>query len=427
MIIQPARIVIIDNEEAHLKSMVDALSEMGSACLPFHYKEEHPKPELLAGARFIFSDLHLVSDAVTSDKKQQYANIASMLLSCLDENHGPYVLVIWSEFPDELSELIKYFDDLEPNQRPIKCCVLNKNDYIPTVTDPSSKTGDLVSAVAHLLNDIPGLSALLKWEQKVSAAASITTSTLWKLSEGHDENERDLALRNTLGRLAKGASGDSAARQYPGRGVMEALTPLLSDQLEKSEIDEEFWKSAVSFDAPERAASGASLYTMLYFENPTGHSALERGTVCTLPEEWASEEKFNEKFGYRKSNLIEEFGYKGEKKDEAEKRAEWCLVQLNAACDQAQGNPGFYPFVLGCIIPSEIKCNSPKGSVFRSRTVVLDGIERQLYCHGRFVLTMTMADAKNIKVKMRIRTQLLDQMMQDIRTKSARLGTIEPY
>ena len=426
MIIQPARIVVIDNDEIHLKYLVDALTAMGSACLPFHYKEDHPESKLLSGARFIFCDLHLISDAMTSDRKQQYANIASMLLSCLDDDHGPYALVIWSEFPDEVDDLIAYLDELGPNQRPIKCSVLKKNDFIPTDSDSEPKGEELIAAIAGLFEDTPGLSALFKWEQKVSIAASVTTSTLWKLCEGADESKRDIALRNTLGKLAMGSSGEMLAKEHPGRGVVEALSPLLSDQLEKSDINEEFWKTAVDFDCPNEAAPVADLYAKLHFEYPTSHSPLERGTACCLPDNWKSDDGFKTKFGFSKEEVLGQFGYTGEKLTEAKDAARWYLIQLNAACDQAQNNPGLIPYVLGFIIPNEIKKSKGKLSTWSSRAFAMDESEQVLCCHGRFVIGVTKAEVKDFTVRLRIRTQLLDEMVRQIRMQSARLGVIEP-
>lgn len=424
MIVQPARIAVIDNNEHHLKALVDALSGMGSGCLSFHYNEDHPRPEMLTGVRFIFSDLHLISDAVTSDKKQQYSNIASMLYAGLGENHGPYVLVIWSEFPDELEALKEYLKQLGPNQAPIRCCVLNKHDYLPS--DGAPKTQELIEAIKSLLADVPGVLALLDWEQKVATAAALSTSTLWRLAQGSDEQERDNSLRNVLGRLSKGAIGEKAAEENPGRGVIEALTPLLADQLEKSEVHDALWKEAVDFSRPEIASSGPELYGMLYFECPTRHNPLERGTVSELPDEWSTDDKFGAKFGFSKQQLLEEFGYKTSQLEDVHKRTAWYLIQVNAACDQAQGNAGLVPFALAALAPC-LKKNSAKGSVWSSRAVLLDGEEKVLLVHGRFVIGLTANEAEKFKVKMRVRTQLLDLMVQEIRSKAARLGAIEPH
>ncbi len=424
MIIQPARIVVIDNDESHLKSLTDTLSGLGSACLPFHYKEDHPAPILLAGVRFIFSDLHLISDAVTSDRKQQYANIASMLLAGISNVHGPYVLIIWSEFPDEFEDLLAYFDALEPGQKPIKCCILNKNDFISTTSSPGEKAGDLSSAVADLLKDVPALSALMKWEQKVATAASKTTSTLWELCSGEDVDNRDVSLRNTFGKMAIGASGKVTAQEYPGRGVVEALSPLLSDQIEKSDIDEEFWKDAVNFDRPDRSASKSEIYTFLHIEEDTKCTSTDRGIMCLLPENWNNARAFRKKFGWSKTEVLRSFGFSGERLNRAVKNVEWYLVQMNAACDQAQNNPGLLPYCLSACVPTKIRNNTPKGGVWVSGEFELDQKTRKLFCHGRFVLGLTLEDAVRLLPKFRLRGQLLDLMIQDVRCNSARLGVI---
>lgn len=398
MIIQPARIIVIDDNKDHLKSLTDTLCKMGSGCLPFHYEDDPPESKLLKGARFIFCDLHLTSDGVTSDKKTQYSIIASMLADRLNQKHGPYVLIVWSEFPEEVNALEEFLQRLDIGQRPLKCCVLNKNDYISTESSPGKKTANLSSAIEGLFEDIPGLSALMDWEQKVMLAASETTSVLWSLCENVNEVEdegtikQDVKLRNTLRKLASGASGDITNNDNPGRGVFEALSPLLADQLEKGTFDEELWKSVVSVQSGQSGrqvyevltplledqiekgnidgkfwktvlqetdsqdeVSGAALYSMLYFEVPSAHSNIERGVVCQLPKEWAEDDKFLDKFGCKKEKVLEEFGFKENLWEEVKNDCKWCFVQMNAACDQAQNNLGFIPYVLACMIKKNTK------------------------------------------------------------------------
>ena len=79
MIFPPARIVLIDDDEHHLETLHNAISHLGSTCLPFLYTDEDPTSDQLGHARVIFCDLHLGSDTLTSDKKIYYAKIASML------------------------------------------------------------------------------------------------------------------------------------------------------------------------------------------------------------------------------------------------------------------------------------------------------------------------------------------------------------
>lgn len=428
MIIQPARIVVIDNNSEHLKALVDALSVLGSACLPFHYKDTHPEEHLLSGARFIFCDLHLISDAVTTDKKKEYANIASMLLDVLRDDHGPYVLVIWSEYPDDVEALKGYVDQLEDGKKPLLVHALNKNDYIHTNANDGKFSGDLVKSVAELFQTLPGLAAMLQWEQIVSDAAAQTTSSLWSHCTGDTTEKRDLSLSNTLGKLANGASGEHSAKEFPGRSVISALTPLLADQLEKNEIEETIWKAAVQFKKADLAASDASLYTMLHVECPTSHDATERGALVELPASLKEDKDFADFFGYNQKSIIHEFGYRGDRLDEAVNEATWCCLQINAACDQAQGHAGLVPYTLSCFVPTTIKKRDDKrNSVFQSRGIVIDGGEKFLFSHGRFTTGMTQEKAIELRPLMRLRGQLLDQAVFDIRVQAARLGTIEPF
>ena len=425
MISQPARIVVIDNEPKHLSALTRALANMGSACLPFLYEAEHPSQSHLASARVIFCDLHLLSDAMTSDNKQQYANIASMLLESLKEEHGPYLLIVWSRYPKEVEDLHAYLEELSPGQQPVLCLCLDKGKFIDIDSGEPLVGTDLPAEISKMFEENPGLSALLQWEQNVSKAASVSTSTLWKLCQAHGDHQ-DRALRNTLGRLAKGALGDEFARDRPGRGVTEALGPLLADQLEKESLDEDYWKAAVEFDQPGMSASAVELYTYLHIETETNCLATERGVVSSLPSQWISAGKFIAKFGHNKTDILKTFGFQGDKLHKAIKNSSWYLVQINAACDEAQGNPGLLPFCLAAAVPTEITNNTPKGSVWRSKNFMIKARSCRLLCHGSFILGMKHVEARKLQPQFRIRSQLLDLMVQDVRTNSARLGVLEP-
>lgn len=90
--------------------------------------------------------------------------------------------------------------------------------------------------------------------------------------------------------------------------------------------------------------------------------------------------------------------------------------------------PRFYTLCISLYDKKEYKTKkTPKLSIWKSRTLEFDGEQQILYCHGRFVAGLTEAKTVDFEVKMRIRAQLLDQMIQDIRTKSSRLGTIQPH
>ena len=141
MILQAARVVVIDDNEQHLAALSRAIGKLGSACLSFHYQDEHPTKHQLAGARLIFCDLHLGGDTLTSDKTIFYANIASLLADGISADHGPYLLIVWSQYGEELEKTARIYErTLEPGQRPFEIVPLDKNTFIDAATDKCAKT-----------------------------------------------------------------------------------------------------------------------------------------------------------------------------------------------------------------------------------------------------------------------------------------------
>ena len=436
MILQPARVVVIDNEKQHLDALARAIAELGSACLSFLYKDEYPGKHLLAGARLIFCDLYLVSDAVTSDKKALYANIASMLQQGISAQHGPYLLIVWSQYGDDLDTLNRYLEHLQPGQRPFAVVPLDKNEFIDSVTGNIGEDGGLVSAVEQVIESRPGLAGMLDWEELVASGASRTTSTLWDLCLGVGGNAPDDVLRDTLGSLARGAAGAKAS-DHPGHSVRESLTPLLADRIATAAMNEGRWSKAVRFGGGGPAAPSPVLYTWLHLEIPSVLPATSRGVASSLPKVWSNRDGFKKRFGFGQSEVLRTCGYRGKSLEIAAAGSSWYLIQINAACDDGDEDPGYLPYCLAALVPTKqekqgtlepLKANDKaKASVGRTREVVLvDSKQKWLYLFGRFVMGLEESETADFEPVFRIRPSLLDKLILDIRFNSARLGVVEP-
>jgi len=439
MILQPARIVLIDDKQSHLKAIADALGLLGSASLSFLYKDEHPAPEILAGVRLIFCDLHLGSDAKTTDTKTYCSNIASMLASSLAEDHGPYLLIIWSQFPNEVDSLKGYLDELEPGQRPFSFVCLDKNAFINVGDGTVLEGADLPGEIRGIVSKQPGLAAMLNWEQTASVSAAKVTNSLWKLAVDKSKTDPDKALCGTLGKLAVSAAGEKLGEEAPGRSVLEALVPLLADQIEAHPVNEAVWKTAVDLEEKANGAPSEALYTALHIEQPTSYKSDSRGVVSYL-EPLVASECFKDFFGYDQGTLLMQCGFQ-EKDDEESKKngrnimkvkdgllgtEEWFLVQINAACDEAQDHPGLIPFCLAALVPNKKTNKNGKQSVQATEPFLFRGRKTSLYLMGRFVIGLTKNQSVKLEPQFRLRSSLLDKLIFGLRTNAARLGVTEP-
>ena len=437
MIFQPARIVIIDDNEAHLRALDRAITQLGSACLSFLYVDDHPHALQLAGARIIFCDLHLGGDTLTTDRKAYYANIVSMIADKIADEHGPYLLIVWSEYSDDVAGLRPYLEELPFSQRPFAVECLDKNAFIDTQSGEPRLGADLPGAIRDIVSSTPGLAAMFAWEEMVSQGAARTTATLWNLCSGLAEGiEQDRVLRCTLGKLATGGAGPAVARDRPGHSVREALAPLLMDRLSTSAVDPDLWAQAVEFNDGETSAPSPQLYTALHFEMPSQLSPTTRGVVSALPTEWRNPNLFERTFGYTPATVLQTCGYNADNLVHALAEATWFLVQINAACDDGRDTPGYLPFCLAAAVPTmrtengkevALKLNGKKKiSVEQSRQVLIGGRKSWFFLFGRFVSGMRQDQAQRLIPEFRIRSALLDKLILEIRHNSARLGVVEP-
>ena len=436
MIFQPADIVVIDDSESHLIALSNAIAQLGSACLSFLYTDTHPQAHQLSGARLIFCDLHLGSDTLTTDKKAFYANIASMLAEQISDDHGPYLLIIWSQFPDDVNELKPYLRELRVGQRPFDVVCLDKNLFIDTNTGQPRTDADLPGAIDAIVRSKLGLAAMLSWERLVTMGARRTTVTLWDLCSKLEDVPQDKALQYTLGRLALGAAGKKKAKENPGHSILDALTPLLVDKIALAETDSQIFSDAVQFDQNGPCASSSQLYTALHFEFPSQFPPSSRGVVSALPDTWKEPVDFKKKFGFCPNKVISTCGYKDDSLVHAVANSSWYLVQMNAACDEAQDTPGYLPYCLAASVSCgrlengesvEIKINGKrKLGVEQTREFLIEGVEKRLFLFGRFIVGLTKGETADLDKRFRIRGSLLDKLILEIRFNSARLGVVEP-
>jgi hypothetical protein len=423
MIGQAPRIVLIDDKRHHLYGLAHALGKLDSACLPFHFEDQGPSKQQLKNARVIFCDLHLLSDTLTADSKQQLALIASILSEGLDKQHGPYILVIWTEAPESLGELADYLKELEPSQQPIECICFSKTDFINPANGELIAETDLIAKIKATLEKWSSVSALLWWESTVADAASSLAAALWKHPRA-DLNRRAAGLSQTLAMLATGATGKSQAEKNPGKAINEALVPMLADRIEQTNIPDEIWRVAADFSNSADAIPPATLNSLLHLDFGTKVSPLQRGAASPLILAWNTERPFQDKFGHSMDEILKTFGYSDAQLVEAKGSSVWYLIQVRPACDEAQMKAGLIPFVLALASSIEAK-SKPAASIWKSELFEIEDQSKRFYAHSNFILGLSAAETQGFQPTLRLRKPLLESLVYSIRTHEARPGTID--
>lgn len=425
MISQKAKIVVIDDQEAHLNAVVDCLKGEGTICLPHLYTDAFPPAEMLSGVRVIFCDVHLAGSRSGTDLKIEIANICQFLSTSISDTNGPYLLVIWSQFAQGVSgHLDNYLPEIEEARRPISYSVIDKNDHLDFAEQKARDPGSLGKAVTDAFEATPAIQAVLAWEAAVSSAAADAISMLFGLVASGD-SDVSRSLSSVLGVLAESSTNTEYAKSHPGKALTLALNPLLADKVEHGPIAPNVnWQEAVSIDdvGPLKIEDVSSLNSVLHVDNtvdeiePTG-----RGAVCKLPDSARrSEQHFKALLGYSPAELAK--GFRLKEQPDPDK---WVLIQIQAACDEAQGSFGNLPYALGYLmIADPKKSGEPPRALWHGPEMIVDSKCVKLVAHSGMILGIPARRASKLTVVMRIREQLLNGMTYHLRAHQARQGFV---
>lgn len=422
------RIVAIDDDETHLRGLVNGLSRHGIACLQIHFNGDLAGIEPCPDVRIVFADLHLGA-GTPSDHKADFAVITGLLEGTIKPS-GPYFIVLWTQYKDQAPALRNYLKERQVTgiTKPFGVFALPKADHIDF--DGDGKIMDqvkLMGAIRDIIRKSPQVGAMVEWESQVLRAAGRTVSSIQDLASDDDGEHRTEEVGKILGRLAVEAVGKDHVDQDRFRAVNDALLPILADRVAKipsGQLDKDLWKRA--FTIPERkkmksVPRAASLNRLVHIADAEDVCATERGAVIPLPTSYRGD-KFLDLFGMEEKDLAtKRFACKNF--DSKSDRFRWVLVQCQAACDYAQSNPGSVPFYLGLDFPEEHRASKyPPDSTWRGPVFEFGGEIRRLRVNAGFPLTLAASVLQGVTPLYRLREQILNDLAYHLHTHGARPG-----
>ena len=429
MTLPAPRVVAIDDEPEHLEGLTRGLNRYGAACLPIHFTGDPATIPACPHVRVIFADLHL-GGSPPGDHAQDFSTIGGLLEGTIKPS-GPYLIVLWTMYPDQADELHGFLKHrLQDVPKPFAVQALSKNDHLDAqgaVIDPES----LVAAINRIIAEQPQVGALLNWEERVLGAAADAVSSIIELAESaaRDGNSGEEVGR-LLANLAVAAVGKEHAGEDRFRAVSEGLLPILGDRIasmRSRKADNALWQAAFGeIDAGQRLSQdeAARLNRLLHIAPPTSEGdGAERGAVIALLEEF-SEKAFTETFDLAPEETAEkQFWRKRPQKDTY--KSQWVLVQTQAACDYAQAQPGPLPFHLGLCLPaSEVQKGTSPAALWQSPCFERNGQAHFLHVNARFQVSLPSGKARQAQPLFRLREQLLNDLIYQIHGYGARPGII---
>ena len=319
------------------------------------------------GVRALFLDLHLITGVKTTDEKQHFANIASILETNISEIGGPFIVILWTEHAHLAQKLIDYLDGsldaARPWCRPLAIIPLAKERFINVTSGWTEAADDLRAAVQEALAANPQLSALISWETDVLAAAGETLASLISLVPGDEQTNQRFAgaLDGVLSRLAVEAVGKKHVADNPRIAVSSALAPILADRIVNQDVTTAtaaIWTQAVTRHGEKQLpqatpveAGGINRMLHVAVVGSENIRSSDWGAVSEIPANLWTDAALNDMLGVSIDDLLRE-EFKINRADHAQCRPR--LIRIGAACDHAQKRPGPIPFLFGIEIPRSV-------------------------------------------------------------------------
>ncbi|WP_420463389.1 hypothetical protein [Candidatus Palauibacter sp.] len=420
------RIIAIDDQRDHLAALANCLNRNGVACLQIRFTGDSTGIKACPDVRIIFADLELVPGA-RFDPTADFAALGSLLENTI-KPEGPYYIVLWTQYPRQAPALREFLDERLSDgvTKPFDVCPLPKSEHI----DQDGNTSDerLMEAIYDIVRGLPQVGALFEWEGQVLGAAGRTVSSVLALVSTGDANGRADRLGRILGWLAVEAVGKEHVERDRFRAINEALLPILADRVAEMGVDgldEQLWSEAFTIpetDVRSSVDKAARLNRLVHIADPGNISSTERGAVVLLPESHRS--GFQDRFGISEADAAARL-FRCKDFDPTNSRFRWILVQCQAACDHAQGNPGTVPFYLGLDFPEENRSsNKPSESTWRGPVFELGGETRRLRVHAGSSLSVAPDAMQDVTPLYRLREQILNDLIYHLHSHGARPGII---
>lgn len=440
MSFRAARFAVIDDNPRHVEVLRSALDLLGKPCLGMVYSAaDGPTAGWLKGVRVLFLDLHLSQGGLGTDDERHFAVISDLLMQSSSPLGGPFMIVLWTESPEQEQNLRRHLMERIPEDFKYACPVelvsLPKKEFLNTELQDVRDVGALKDAVAQRIAASAQLAAIMAWEDDVHNAAAEALSSLMN-SIPTDQRTPQLygaALSKILNRLAASVVGQANVAGDPRSAMSSALAPILADRIQNQAADEDvqqLWRNALPVgDVGQASAEEAGrVNRMLHVASASAErlNGKDWGVVTSLPFAETSGD-FLEHFGLAASEALAEQYFV---KQEDMAKGVWRLVQIGAACDHAQPKPMPIPYVLALEFPADVKRstkNPSRPQEWVSPTFQNEGASGQfvLVANARYVISLSKARADQLQVHYRLREQLLVQLIRRVTDYIARPGVVE--
>ena len=128
MMSNSVRVIAIDDDPKHLDSLIGGLRGHDADLLRIHFTGEGLDIPACPHVKVIFSDLRLIGGTM-SDPAGDFSVIGSLIEDVI-KPADPYLILLWTRYPDHASALRTFLDRLRNVAKPAAVLPLPKAEYL---------------------------------------------------------------------------------------------------------------------------------------------------------------------------------------------------------------------------------------------------------------------------------------------------------
>jgi len=436
-----ARVILLDDEPSEAIPVIKAFSKMGVPVVFFDGKpaELPTKRNKLRGVRLAILDMNL---GLSGSKETIASTLVQTFGSIIDDDNGPYGILIWTNHPDLKEVVARYIYEHPTLPKPIFIVTLKKAAFRRAGAKGAPRRfalGKLSKELIRILAENSPLECMQVWEGACYRAATNVTNSLAYLTGSKAANLEDWrqawrteALKLLLV-ISKARAEEHHTRENCISSIFLALNPLHADRMD---VLVEGLHKDLSFHADHIMAA-------------TGGANIERKAKVNSMLHLASDQLDNFSpgnlfvFGKQKKpsfmpalkdalqNCIQ--GNATQRPGNLEvilKQGRLCGVEVTPICDYAQNKMGLSRIVAGVAVPYEHANKIKTGNFLKSvgpfylAAKPLSAGTYLLFLNSRYVVTAPPGVVKKLRAAARIRPQLLSDVQSWASYQAARQGVM---
>ena len=426
------QVLVIDDKNEELTSLVAALNDAGISCRGILYSGQEVPNIPCPHVRVIFMDVNLLNSTIQSDFHNNFTVIGHLLEQITPK--GPYLLVLWTVNANRAGEVEQFLNErMTDARKPFRVIPLNKSEFM--TEGKVNKIKELTREVSLLTQDPPALAVLLDWEERALAATADAVAAITMIGDSAktgQEQQRDIP--ELLTRMAADVAGAKNFQENPFRAVNEVLVPIVADLITSGgskNQDTSLWKQVIEqagISPKITSRQAAELNRAIHIDQsiPEKPEANPEPGMVLLVEPQQFDELLGNLTSLNKEELAEELVLRHD--DNAAKPCEyrWALTQTQAPCDHAQSKPGFVPFHLGMEykLVKKIKSRGYPPFLWMSPPFLEDEQIKRLAVNARFPVSLSPESIQQLKPLYRLRAQPLVELLYRIHAHGSRPGII---